>query len=46
MPPGAYFKEEVVVPPMPPDAVAKQEHEVVVKGEERSHGRPKRQRNE
>ena len=46
-PPGAFFKEENA-PPMPPDAVVKQEHdhEVVVKGEERSHGRPKRQRNE
>ena len=47
MPPGAFFKEEGVVPPMPLDAVVKaEEHEVVVKGEERSHGRPKRQRNE
>ena len=46
MPLGAVVKEEEVAPPpMPPDAVVKQEHEVVVKEEERSHGRPKRQRN-
>ena len=31
-PPGALIKEEGVVPPMPPDAVVKQE--VVVKEEE------------
>ena len=46
MPPGAFFKEEGVVPPMPLDAAVKEEHEVVVEGEERSHGRPKRQRKE
>ena len=47
MPSGAVFKEEGVIPPMPLDAVVKaEEHEVVIKGEERSHGRPKRQRNE
>ena len=44
MPSGAFFKEEDVVPLLPLDAVVKEEHEVVVKGEERSHGRPKRQR--
>ena len=43
MPPGTFFKEENVSP-MPPDAVVKQEHEVVI--EERSQdGRAKRQRN-
>ena len=42
MPPGAFFKEEGVVPPMPPDAFVKDE--VVVKQEECSNGRPKRQR--
>ena len=44
MPPGAFVKEEGVVPPMPPDAVVKREHAVVVKEEERSHGRAKRHR--
>ena len=53
MPPGAYVKEEDVpsdavvkdegaVPSMPPDACIKVE--VVVKEEQRSGGRPKRQR--
>ena len=42
MPPGAFVKEEGVVPPMPPDAFVKVE--VVVKEEEGSTGRPKRQR--
>ena len=43
MPPGAYVKEEgVVPPPMPPDAFVKVE--VVVKEEEGSESRPKRQR--
>jgi len=42
MPPGAFVKEEGVVPPMPPDAFVKVE--VVVKEEEGSGGRPKRQR--
>jgi hypothetical protein len=42
MPPGAFVKEEGVVPPMPPDAFVKVE--VVVKEEEGSAGRPKRQR--
>ena len=32
------------VPPMPPDAIVKREHTVVVKEEERSNDRPKRQR--
>ena len=42
---GSFVKEEGVVPPMPPDAVVKQEPEVVV--EERSQeGQAKRQRNE
>ena len=47
MPPGAFCKAEDVVPPMPPDAIVKREHGAVVKEEEqeRSHGRPKRQRN-
>ena len=44
MPPGAVVKEEVVVPPTPPDAIVKREHRVVVKEEERSDDRPKRQR--
>ena len=44
MPAGAFVKEEVVVPPMPPDAIMKREHTVVVKEEERSHGRAKRRR--
>ena len=44
MPPGAFVKEEGVVPPMPPDAVVKREHAVVVKEEQRSHGRAKRRR--
>jgi len=44
MPPGAFVKEEGVVPPMPPDAVVKREHAVVVKEEERSHGRATRRR--
>ena len=44
MPPGAFVKEEVVVPPMPSDAIVKREHTVVVKEEERSDDRPKRQR--
>jgi len=42
MPPGAFVKEEGVVPPMPPDAFVKAE--VVVKEEEGSDSRPKRQR--
>jgi hypothetical protein len=42
MPPGAFVKGEGVVPPMPPDAFVKVE--VVVKEEEGSAGRPKRQR--
>ena len=42
MPPGAFVKEEGVVPPMPPDTFVKVE--VVVKEEEGSGGRPKRQR--
>ena len=43
MPPGAIVKEEgVVPPPMPPDAFVKVE--VVVKEEEGSESRPKRQR--
>ena len=44
MPPDAFVKEEVVVPPMPSDAIVKREHTVVVKEEERSDDRPKRQR--
>jgi hypothetical protein len=42
MPPGAFVKGEGVVPPLPPDAFVK--FEVVVKEEEGSGGRPKRQR--
>jgi len=42
MPPGAFVKDEGVVPLMPPDAFIKVE--VVVKEEEGSGGRPKRQR--
>jgi hypothetical protein len=42
MPPGAFVKGEGVVPLMPPDAFVKVE--VVVKEEEGSGGRPKRQR--
>ena len=42
MPPGAFVKGESAVPPMPPDAFVKVE--VVVKEEEGSGGRPKRQR--
>ena len=42
MPPGAFVKEEGVVPLMPPGAFVKVE--VVVKEEEGSDGRPKRQR--
>ena len=42
MPSDAVVKEEGVVPPMPPDACIKVE--VVVKEEERSDRRPKRQR--
>ena len=42
MPPGAFVKAEGVVPPMPPDAFVKVE--VVVKEEEGSGGRLKRQR--
>ena len=42
MPSDAVVKEEGVVPPMPPDAYVKVE--VVVKEEERSDRRPKRQR--
>ena len=42
MPPGAFVKGEGVVPPMPPDAFVKVE--VVVKEEEGSDSRPKRQR--
>jgi len=44
MPPGAFVKEESVVPPLPPDAFVKVE--VVVKEEEGSDSRPKRQRAE
>jgi hypothetical protein len=40
MPPGAFVKDEGVVPPMPPDAFVKVE--VVVKEEEGSDSRPKR----
>ena len=43
MPPGTVVKEEGVVPTMPPDAFVKVE--VVVKEEEGSDSRPKRQRN-
>ena len=42
MPSAAAVKEEGFVPPMPPDAFVKTE--AVVKEEERSDGRPKRQR--
>jgi len=42
MPLGAFVKEERTVPPMPPDAFIKVE--VVVKEEEGSGDRPKRQR--
>jgi hypothetical protein len=42
VPSGASLKEEGTVPPMPPDAFVKLE--VVVKEEEGSGGRPKRQR--
>ena len=42
MPAGTFVKEEGVVPPMPPDAFTKVE--VVVKEEECSGSRPKRQR--
>ena len=42
MPPAAVVKDEGVVPSMPPDAFVKVE--VVVKEEERSDRRPKRQR--
>ena len=42
MPSGPFFKEEVVGPPVPPDVFVKQEHEVVVKEEERSDDRWKR----
>ena len=42
LPLGTFVKEEGVVPPMPPDAFVKVE--VVVKEEEGSDGRPKRQR--
>jgi hypothetical protein len=42
MPPGTFVKEEGVVPSMPPDAFVKVE--VVVKEEEGSDSRPKRQR--
>ena len=42
MQPGAFVKDEGVVPPMPPDAFVKVE--VVVKEEEGSGDRPKRQR--
>ena len=44
MPPGACFKEENV-PPMPADAIIKQEHEDVVKEEGRSDDRRKMCRN-
>ena len=44
MPPGTFVKQEGAVPPMPPDAFVKVE--VVVKEEEGSGGRPKRQRTE
>ena len=42
MPPGSFVKEEGVVPSMPPDAFVKVE--VVVKEEQRSDRRPKKQR--
>ena len=42
MPPGSFVKEEGVVPHMPPDAFIKVE--IVVKQEECSDARPKRQR--
>ena len=42
MPPDAFVKDEGVVPPLPPDAFVKLE--VVVKEEEGSDSRPKRQR--
>ena len=42
MPPGSFVKEAGVVPSMPPDALVKVE--VVVKEEQRSERRPKRQR--
>ena len=44
MPPGAFFKEEEMVPPTPFDEAIEQELEVVVKEEERSDGRTKRRR--
>ena len=44
MPPGSFVKEEGVVPSMPPNALVKVEVEVVVKEEQRSDRRPKRQR--
>ena len=42
MPSDAVVKDEGAVPPMPPDAFVKTE--AVVKEEERSGSRPKRQR--
>ena len=44
MPPGSFVKEAGVVPSMPPDALVKVEVEVVVREEQRSDRRPKRQR--
>ena len=44
LPPGTFVKVEGVVPPMPHDAFVKVE--VIVKEEEGSGGRPKRQRME
>ena len=44
LPPGTFVKVEGVVPPMPHDAFVKVE--VIVKEEESSGGRPKRQRME
>ena len=44
MPPGSFVKEAGVVPSMPPNALVKVEVEVVVKEEQRSDRRPKRQR--
>ena len=42
LPPGTFVKEEGAVPPMPPDALVKVE--AVVKEEEGSDGRAKKQR--
>eukprot|EP00964_Phaeocystis_antarctica_P031516 scaffold17829_cov72-Phaeocystis_antarctica.AAC.1 len=40
----AFFQEEEVVPLMPPDAVVKREHAMIVDEGGRSDGRPKRRR--